>query len=132
MAVRNDAKIHVLHVLQLAIGPQVTSPIAAQPSQVEQYMKDRVDKFVRQVARDPDLIARIASVEVVVGDPINQILQTAKKRNVDAIVMGTHSKGPIAYTLLGSVAAEVLRFSRRPVIVIPLPEELEDEAEYEY
>jgi nucleotide-binding universal stress UspA family protein len=36
--------------------------------------------------------------------------------------MGTHSKGVIANTFLGSVAKRVLRRTRKPVFVIPLPQ----------
>jgi len=35
--------------------------------------------------------------------------------------MGTHGKGWITYTFLGSVAERVLRRSRKPVFIIPLP-----------
>ena len=46
-----------------------------------------------------------------------------KEFNCDIILMGTHGKGVLIHALLGSVAEKVLRHSRRPVFVIPLPED---------
>jgi nucleotide-binding universal stress UspA family protein len=40
--------------------------------------------------------------------------------------MGTHSKGTIANTFLGSTAKRVLRRTRKPVLIIPLPKEETD------
>ena len=40
--------------------------------------------------------------------------------------MGTHSKGIIANTFLGSTAKRVLRRTRKPVFIIPLPKEETD------
>ena len=49
--------------------------------------------------------------EVVVrpGLPADQILAFLREREIDRIVMGTHSPGPIGKLLVGSVAEAVLR-----------------------
>jgi len=54
---------------------------------------------------------------------IQKILSKAQELNCDEIIMGTHSKGIIANTFLGSTAKRVLRRSRKPVFIIPLPKE---------
>ncbi len=58
--------------------------------------------------------------EVVVrpGLPADQILAYAREREIDRIVMGTHSPGPIGKLLVGSVAEAVLRSARVPVYII--------------
>jgi nucleotide-binding universal stress UspA family protein len=58
--------------------------------------------------------------EVVVrpGLPADQILSFAQERQVDRIVMGTHSPGPIGKLLVGSVAEAVLRSSAVPVFIV--------------
>jgi nucleotide-binding universal stress UspA family protein len=65
---------------------------------------------------------RVAGVncEVVVrpGQPADQILSFLREREVDRIVMGTHSPGPIGKLLVGSVAEAVLRTARVPVHII--------------
>lgn len=58
--------------------------------------------------------------EVVVrpGLAADQILAYSREREVDRIVMGTHSPGPIGKLLVGSVAEAVLRTSKVPVYIV--------------
>jgi nucleotide-binding universal stress UspA family protein len=60
-------------------------------------------------------------IEVVleVGEPAELIVQTAKARNVDAIVMSTHGRSGLSRWLFGSVTTKVLNASPCPVFVIP-------------
>jgi len=41
--------------------------------------------------------------------------------NCDMIIMGTHGKGILGHTFLGSTAKKVLRRTRKPIFIIPLP-----------
>jgi len=52
------------------------------------------------------------------GLAADQILSYLGERDVDRIVMGTHSPGPIGKILVGSVAEAVLRNARVPVYII--------------
>jgi len=58
--------------------------------------------------------------EVVVrpGLAADQVLAFAREREIDRIVMGTHSPGPIGKLLVGSVAEAVLRRSTTPVYIV--------------
>ncbi len=58
--------------------------------------------------------------EVVVrpGLPADQILSFAQERQIDRIVMGTHSPGPVGKLLVGSVAEAVLRRACVPVYIV--------------
>jgi nucleotide-binding universal stress UspA family protein len=58
--------------------------------------------------------------EVVVrpGLPADEILAYTHEREIDRIVMGTHSPGPIGKLLVGSVAEAVLRTACLPVYII--------------
>ena len=58
--------------------------------------------------------------EVVVrpGLPADQILSFLREREIDRVVMGTHSPGPIGKLLVGSVAEAVLRTSPIPVCIV--------------
>lgn len=58
--------------------------------------------------------------EIVVrpGLPADQILNYLREREVDRIVMGTHSPGPIGKILVGSVAEAVLRNANVPVMIV--------------
>jgi nucleotide-binding universal stress UspA family protein len=58
--------------------------------------------------------------EVVVrpGLAADQIVTFLREREVDRIVMGTHSPGPIGKLLVGSVAEAVLRTAKVPVCIV--------------
>ena len=58
--------------------------------------------------------------EVVVrpGLAADQILAFTREREIDRIVMGTHSPGPIGKLLVGSVAEAVLRTAKVPVFIV--------------
>jgi nucleotide-binding universal stress UspA family protein len=66
--------------------------------------------------------AREAGVrcEIVVrpGLAADQILSFLREREIDRIVMGTHSPGPIGKLLVGSVAEAVLRTAKVPVCIV--------------
>ena len=66
--------------------------------------------------------AREAGVECEIvirsGLPADEILSFARERQVDRIVMGTHSPGPIGKLLVGSVAEAVLRTAAAPVYIV--------------
>ncbi|MBI4639668.1 MAG: universal stress protein [Candidatus Tectomicrobia bacterium] len=57
-------------------------------------------------------------IEVRVGQPYQEILNAAKEKQVDTIVMGTHGRTGLSHLLLGSVAEHVVRESSVPVTIV--------------
>jgi nucleotide-binding universal stress UspA family protein len=83
---------------------------------------ERLRAFCEKKLKDrPECIDRVESIEVVEGYPAEVILKKADELGCDIIIMGTHGKGIISHTFLGSVAERVLRRIRKPVFIIPLP-----------
>jgi len=76
--------------------------------------------------QNPDYIEIVKSIEVCEGFPAERILETAKQFDCDLIIMGTHGKGIIGTTFLGSTAKRVLRRTRKPIFIIPLPKDETD------
>jgi len=58
--------------------------------------------------------------EIVVrpGLAADQLLAFLREREIDRVVMGTHSPGPIGKLLVGSVAEAVLRSAKVPVYIV--------------
>lgn len=129
-AKRHDGKIIILHVLDVM-------PTYAQIDIVEEkkrkifkekvtYALDRIQKKLKifcekEFEDDPECAERVESIEVCEGFPAEVILSKADKFNCEVIIMGTHGKGLLANTFLGSTAKRVLRRTRKPVFIIPLP-----------
>ncbi len=53
------------------------------------------------------------------GSPVDGILDEARDRHCDAIVMGSRGRGAVARALLGSVVCDVINRATIPVIVAP-------------
>lgn len=84
-------------------------------------IKDVLQTFSDQVkagAKDQAFVTDEIMIEK--GDPAQVIIKTARKRNCDLIVMGTHGHGAIADVLIGSTAKRVVRKSPIPVLVVRL------------
>ena len=95
--------------------------------QIDYYIeqiRQRLDQICQNECRfDPDLMARVEKIEVREGFPAEEILKEARDGDCDLIVMGTHGKGALENTFMGSVARRVLRRAQQPVLVVPLPRE---------
>jgi nucleotide-binding universal stress UspA family protein len=59
-----------------------------------------------------------AEKRVVSGDPAEEIIKSAVDERADLIVMGTHGRKGLEYSLFGSVATKVVRNSPVPVLTI--------------
>jgi nucleotide-binding universal stress UspA family protein len=55
--------------------------------------------------------------EIVEGSPADAILELARNRDVDFIVVGSRGRGAVTGAVLGSVSSEVVHRADRPVLV---------------
>ena len=76
--------------------------------------KQHLEPFAQRV-RDAGLNCEVV---VLPGLPADEILAYTHERQIDRIVMGTHSPGPIGKLLVGSVAEAVLRTACVPVYIV--------------
>ena len=71
--------------------------------------------------------ARADGVEVEVAlveeRPTEALLDLAEKHDVRAIVVGTYGEHPLRGAMLGSTPFRLLHLSKRPVLVVPVPED---------
>lgn len=126
-AKKHDATIIILHVVE------ERAPFFEEERQKmisEKKITEAMDRIRnqlkifcdRELKDDPECSDRVVSIEVCQGYPPEEILKKADELNCDVIVMGTHGKGVIRHSFLGSAAQKVLRRVRKPVFIIPLPE----------
>lgn len=56
--------------------------------------------------------------KILNGDPAKEILDFAKQKDIDLIVMGTHGKTGLEKFLMGSISENVVRHSEKAVLVV--------------
>jgi nucleotide-binding universal stress UspA family protein len=120
LAARFHASLQLLHVVE--------SPFVASPLGNEAFIADLP---AVQTALFDDAKARLAhraaaarpggppiTTEIVTGTTAMAILEVARDRHVDLIVMGTHGREGMAHLLMGSVAEKVVRSAPCPVLTV--------------
>ena len=55
--------------------------------------------------------------ELLEGSPVEAVLELARSRNVDLIVVGSRGLGAVKGSLLGSVSSAIVHHADRPVLV---------------
>jgi len=134
LAKLTGADLHVLHVVEELSGDaKVTIQAFLMDSgKRHEALDERVQKVRAEVMRRQDAFwseqspedqkvrDQVKSVEVIESYPAEQILKTSMQLGCDLIVMGAHEKG-LSHTFLGGVAKSVLRRSRVPTMIVPLP-----------
>ena len=105
--------LHVIHLIPLAMGDMLASSLAVYLQVVEteaQQQMHTAQARVQQVGLRCDTL-------IVQGVPFQTIVDTARDREVDLIVMGTHGRTGLTHVLMGSVAEKVVRLAPCPVLV---------------
>ena len=136
MAEKYNAEIVILHVIE-PIPPQVKhyvslyvnearweEKIKTEQEMVIEQIKKRLQEFCKRESQDdPRCLLLVSRILVQPGHPVEEILKAAEEEACEIIIIGTHGKGFLKQTFLGSVARSVLDRSRKPVFIIPLPHE---------
>ena len=84
-------------------------------------IKRRLEEFSRKVESQFGSPSASLVSETIVksGHAVEEIFNATNEKGCDLIVLGTHGKGWLQGTSLGSVARSVLERTRKPVFVIP-------------
>jgi nucleotide-binding universal stress UspA family protein len=131
MAKRDEAKIVILHAVE-PIAPMLVNFEDFKYQVAKDRWEETVIKFkerIQDVSVKADARTGVSSVDLISnivirpGNPVEEILKVADEEDCDVIVLGSHGKGFLEQTFLGSVSSSVLLRTRKPVFVIPLPSE---------
>jgi nucleotide-binding universal stress UspA family protein len=113
-AKRRGARFLVCHVLPRALGTDLLLHDRVDPSLFEAQVADRLRAHVARLTGRP-----VEEIEILLeeGDAEENLLRFADEREVDLIVVGSHSQAGLGRIFLGDVAESVVRNARRPVLV---------------
>lgn len=119
LAKANNAKVKALYVvLPASVAVAIRSEIWAKA--LEDHLTGQgkgATGYVVEVGNKE----RVEVEPVIIGEktPADGIVDFAANNNIDMIVMGTLGITGLTHILLGSVAENVVRHAKRPVLVIP-------------
>ena len=116
LATKLQADLTLLHVVDtmswgVAHAESMIPPEVWQELQtgIEESMETFCDRVQDADLKGESLITR--------GAPFDIIINTAKDRGADLIIMGTHGRTGLTHVLMGSVAEKVVRLAPCPVLV---------------
>lgn len=118
MATRHQAKVEVLHVLEII--SEYTGLVEAHVDldQMIESMERSAEQKLSQIVGES--LAGLPDVTTVLlkGRPGGQIRDYAKSNDIDLIIMASHARKGLDYVFFGSVAHKVARTPDVPVLLI--------------
>ncbi len=114
LAKQNSATVYLLTVIAAPLAATESQPTPVGPSRsFETKCRHRLEAIARKKLAGVSHEIFIAS-----GNAAPEILNLARERGLDLIVMGTHGRTGMKHFVLGSVAERVVRESLVPVLTI--------------
>lgn len=114
------ASIHLLHVVDnpLAAGVWSSDVYTAEIAGLQINLVREAEKQLRAGVRTLDRPGITITTEVRTGRPGRTIVDCARDRECDLVVVGSHGRTGVAHLIMGSVAEHVVRHAPCPVLVI--------------
>jgi nucleotide-binding universal stress UspA family protein len=113
----HGSQVIVLHV-HLPLAPVVAfgeAVVQIESADDQKKLKDALQRF------QPSDPAIKVEHQLLIGEPVAEILRVAHTRNCDLIVMGASVRTGVPRLLLGSVAEHVMHKAECPVIAMKIP-----------
>lgn len=129
------AEIEILHV-QEPLSPFAQSLVelhiehscseqqhAEARARIKQQIKQRLNRLCKnELCQTDEGHNLVTDILIEEGQPAESILQVARQRKADVIVLGSHRHTVLGETLVGSTANKVLHKSDLPVLLVRIPE----------
>ena len=105
--------LHVIHLMPWMTGDSVTLA----PGIFLEEIETEAEQLMQMSLGRLHHTGLSGETMIVYGVPFQSIIDTAKDKSADLIVMGTHGRTGLPHTLIGSVAERVVRMAPCPVLV---------------
>jgi nucleotide-binding universal stress UspA family protein len=129
----SGSDIHLVHAME---GPRAEVPLEAEESpydQVQRVHQDRIRRELADSARHlfPRVDSSCLSIDVASGVPQEMLLQAARERGAELVVVGVRPSGKVGRWIAGSTTETLLRRSPCAVLTLPEPKEVAQNGEAE-
>jgi nucleotide-binding universal stress UspA family protein len=129
LARRYGSSIYLTHVISVDGYPLVSPEFAAESIQ---KMHEEAQQGFREMMKTGELIELPYKVLIQEGNLWPSIEEVIKAYAIDLLVVGTHGAGAVQKLLIGSVAEEIFRKARIPVLTVGPGMAKEPEYEMEF
>ena len=119
LAANYDAGVHALHVVAPIIPAAYGSPISI--ADITTEMETQSKRQLQKLKAKGQKSGVSVHTEVRVGDIDTEIRRAISDKKADLLVMGTHGRRGLSRLLMGSVAEEVMRDAKCPVLIVRTP-----------
>jgi nucleotide-binding universal stress UspA family protein len=121
VAADEKATITFAHVVEVAKLAAVASSSSMDPTFAVDAARTAGQEILDAARAKASSATLSISTVLLEGDTVSAILDQARDREVDLIIVGSHGRGGIQRAILGSVAEGILRRSPVPVLVTHAP-----------
>lgn len=119
------ARLLLLHVVEPPVYYGELGMTVPLPADFHESLHKRLEHLVAADAGVP------VETVLIEGGAAKEILRVAEEQHCSLIVLGTHGRTGLSRVLLGSVAEDVIRHSRVPVLTLKTPILLESDSRNE-
>jgi len=121
----DDAEVIVVYAFEFSVGyvpmGMADSPLmmSAEYDNHVQLVREFGDQQVAEATARLTAAGVRTTGAVTEGRSVDVLLETAREKGADAIVVGSHGQGAVSAAFLGSTALKLLHHSDIPVLVVP-------------
>lgn len=119
----DSTDVVVMHAFDAPAGRMMERTLIDQ-REIDQYRADekvRATRELHAMLGELGLSPSTTRVVGVLGSPAYTILQSAEMEVADLVIVGTSRRKGFARLLVGSIAEEVIRQTRRDILIVPVP-----------
>ncbi|MGE5682530.1 MAG: universal stress protein [Bacillota bacterium] len=124
LAEQFNAKLHLIYIMDKTPPMLALQSLDVSEEQLMRSMEEQASVTLVEICENLQKSTEVSITPVLrKGLDYEEIINYADEINADLIVIATHGRTGILHTLLGSVAEKVIRYSKKPVLVVPPVEE---------
>jgi nucleotide-binding universal stress UspA family protein len=113
LAQKCNSTIDLIHVVQCEVGGD-----SANTFEIIDELKDKAQRMLEEYRIQAKKNNIPIQITIMQGDPAKVIIEHAKSKNYDLIVMGTRGRSSFQELLIGSVSQKVMHHASCPVMVV--------------
>ncbi len=118
LASQRGAELHIVHVIEkLTVGRLAGQNVYLNEAEIN----SKITHQAAEITHGQGINATLHATKGNTNRLAQRIAEIADNVDADVIVIGTHGHAPLAGLLLGSVTAQLLHVTHRPVLALPPP-----------